>query len=45
MKFPAHLQNTPSEILNHGLVQYLLTIIEDQSTKINHLEAESRLLN
>jgi len=44
MKFPAHLQNTPSEILNHGLVQYLLATIEDQSVKINHLEAEIRLL-
>ncbi len=44
MNFPRRFSDTPEEILNHELVQYLLHTVAEQSIKINHLEAEIRLL-
>lgn len=44
MKLADHLQNTPSELLNLPLVEYLLGVIEEQTLRIGQLEAEIRLL-
>ena len=44
MKLPVDLQNTPPEILNHGLVHHLFGIIEGQSLEIEKLKKEIRIL-
>jgi len=44
MKFPKPFQDTPPEILNHGLVQHLFGVIESQSKEIEVLKKEIKIL-
>ena len=44
MKYPSHLQDTPTKTLNHPIIVYLHSVIGDLSLEIENLQAEIRLL-